>query len=104
MATRINYPTEYAKQLWHLNCGHALFTPALTDEIQIGQCGWFDERGDWNSIVTLSDPDEVRSEGFTPMKDPPRPVGGKIDDTIELRDCKSSSVMAKEAVADAGVA
>jgi len=47
--------------------GHALPFPVSTKEIQVGQCGYFDDTNTWNPIVQITDPKAVAEAQLLPM-------------------------------------
>lgn len=69
----------YTKHMLHWGFGQPLYEPPSTDELKVGQCGYFDN-GVWNPIAFLPDAKSVQAAGLQPMPyDPPRLV---VDESI----------------------
>jgi hypothetical protein len=62
-----NLRYQYSKALAKYNFGHAVPIPVSSNEMQIGQCGYFDDTEIWNPIVQITDSEEVAAAGFVPM-------------------------------------
>ncbi|CAN9149828.1 unnamed protein product [Alternaria alternata] len=62
-----NLRYQYSEALAKYNFGHAVPIPVSSNEMRIGQCGYFDDTETWNPIVQITDSEEVVAAGFVPM-------------------------------------
>ncbi|CAN9170280.1 unnamed protein product [Alternaria alternata] len=62
-----NLRYQYSEALAKYNFGHAVPIPVSSNEMRIGQCGYFDDTETWNPIVQITDSEEVAAAGFVPM-------------------------------------
>ncbi|OWY47114.1 hypothetical protein AALT_g11999 [Alternaria alternata] len=62
-----NLRYQYSEALAKYNFGHAVPIPVSSNEMRIGQCGYFDDTETWNPIVQVTDSEEVAAAGFVPM-------------------------------------
>jgi len=49
----------YAEAMKHHPFGFALYHPCNKSVLKIGSCGYFNHRGDWNSIADISSSNET---------------------------------------------
>jgi hypothetical protein len=45
--------------------GHALYKKVSITQLEPGTCGYFDQQGDWQQIVDLTKPDELKEKGYS---------------------------------------
>jgi hypothetical protein len=53
MTTHKPLHIRYAEAFEELSLGHAILHPCSTDTLRPGVCGYFDDDGDWKSIVDI---------------------------------------------------
>jgi hypothetical protein len=59
---------EYAALMRHNSEGTYLYSPPLFREFYPGSCGFFDSTGGWKEITNLTDPEQVKSKGYSPVR------------------------------------
>jgi hypothetical protein len=67
MAPAIDLRKQYSHVMSSAGMGHALPFPVSSKDIQIGQCGYFDDTNTWNPIVRITDPKAVADAQLLPM-------------------------------------
>lgn len=83
----------YTKHMLHWGFGFPLYEPPSTNELKVGQCGYFDN-GVWNPIAFVPDAKSVQDAGLQPMAyDPPRLI---IDDSIRWGPQTSKTVKSSD--------
>lgn len=60
----INLATRYATAMTEHPYGHALFKPVSSTRLQPGCCGYLDDQGRWNPVITnIEDTTELQKTG-----------------------------------------
>ena len=101
MAPNVDIRKQYSHVMSSQGMGHALPFPVSNKEIQIGQCGYFDDTNTWNSIVQITDPKAVTEAKLSPMDN----SNLKITRTeFSMGPVKSDNVNSSDPKLDIGVA
>lgn len=59
----------YAQLMSDHPYGWGLYKKVTTRDLHPGSCGYFDSEGDWNTIIDLSDPQNLTTQGWTTPDD-----------------------------------
>ncbi|KAJ4989557.1 hypothetical protein SVAN01_04934 [Stagonosporopsis vannaccii] len=99
-----NIRQQYSHAMASAGFGHAVPIPVSSNEMRIGQCGYFDDTETWNPIVQITDAKEVAAGGFVAM-DPTALKNLKISRTeAEWGPITTDAVTASDPKLDIGAA
>ena len=65
MPDKDRWDVVYAECFKNQPEGHAFYKKVSITELKPGQCGYFDEQGDWQCIVDLTNADELEKSGYS---------------------------------------
>ena len=69
MPSKEGWAEDYMKCLSSQSEGWAIYSPIKSSALKPGMCGYFDIDGIWQTIVDLTDPDDVKSKNLPPVHD-----------------------------------
>lgn len=99
-----NIRKQYSESLAEHGLGHAVPIPVSSKEMQIGQCGYFDDTETWNPIVQITDSKAVTDAGLIPMDTAELKALIVKKDEAEWGPITSNTVTASDPKLDVGAA
>jgi hypothetical protein len=67
MPSEENWAEDYVECFRGQAEGWPLYHPIKSTALKPGMCGYFDVDGMWQTIVDLTDPEDVKAKGFPPV-------------------------------------